>query len=105
MVNSVVDLIREVGIYRLSGYDGCPCANFEVQSVSVDVSCHKSDHSVRVHSHHMDYCDDKYRLDTSLFQPIVEEVLRQVDAHYDAGGEYAKGFAVKFQTWEQEHGK
>ena len=105
MVNGVIDLIREVGIYRLGGYDGCPCTSFEVQSVSVDVSCHKSSQCVRVHSHHMDYCDDNHRLDKSLLQPIADEVLRQVDEHYGGNGDYRAGYSVKFQTWEQEHGK
>ncbi len=99
----VVELIREVGAYRLGGYDGCPCTSFEVQSVSVHVSCHKSDYSVRVHSHNVDYCDEKYALDTRLLQPIADEVLRQVAE--GRGIEYADEMPIKFQTWEQEHGK
>lgn len=101
---SVIELIREVGIYRLGGNDGCPCTNFEVQNVKVDVSCHKSEQTVRVHTHHADWADDDYQAtDTRLLEPIAREVLRQVDDYYQAGGEYAAGFTVRYRSWESEN--
>ena len=102
--SDVVDLIREVGIYRLGTLEGCPCTSFEVRDVHVDVSCHKSsDHSVRVWSNHCDYSDENYKRVDAAFRPIADEVLRQVDAYYDAGGEYAASYAVRFCSWEDDH--
>lgn len=97
-----IALIKKIGIYGLGGNDGCPCTNFEVQNVHVDVSCHKSQRTVRVYSHHADFCDENYRRDQRFLRPIADEVLRQVDGYYDAGGEYAADFLVKFCSWDEE---
>lgn len=101
--NAAVELIREVGIYGLGGNDGCPCTSFEVRNVHVDVSCHKSEQTVRVWSHHMDFTDEKYRRCEAVFTPIADEVLRQVDAYYDAGGQYAADFTVRYSSWEEDN--
>jgi hypothetical protein len=101
--NGVVELIREIGIYRLGGNDGCPCTSFEVLNVHVAVSCHKSEQCVRVYTHHADYTDENYRTDTSILEPIAREVLRQVDGYYNAGGEYAEGFTVRYRAWEDDN--
>lgn len=103
LANGAVSLIREVGIYGLGGNDGCPCTSFEVRNVHVDVSCHKSEKTVRVWSHHMDYTDESYRRCNAALKPIADEVLRQVDAYYDAGGEYAADFAVRYCSWDEDH--
>ena len=98
LAQGVVDLIREVGIYRLGLPDGCPCTDFEVQNVGVSVSCHKSgNHGVRIWTKHMDYCRSDYSICTEALRPIADEVLRQVDAWYDADGDYAATFAVSFE--------
>lgn len=96
-------LIREKGIYGLGWHEGCPCTDFVVHSVHVDVSCHKSEQTIRVYSHHIDFCDEQYRRDPTFLRPIADEVLRQVDAWYDAGGTYAADFKVKFLSWDEEH--
>jgi hypothetical protein len=102
--NAVADLIREVGIYRLGGSDGCPCTNFEVQNVHVSVSCHKSgDHGLRVWTNHADYSDENYRRVDAALRVIAQEVLRQVDDYYDAHGEYAATFDIRYRSWEKDN--
>lgn len=103
-----LDLIKQVGIYGLCYSDGCPCTNFEVHGVSVDVSCHKSDHCIRVYSCSADFQDAEYKVRTCLFQPIADEVRRQVNAYYcndQECTEYGDGYAVKFLSWDDEHKK
>lgn len=101
----VTSLIRKIGIYTLGGHDGCPCTNFEVRNIHVDVSCHKSEKTVRVYSHHLDWTDNNYRQVDAALEPVANEVLRQVDDWYGAGGEYAADFEVKYCSWEQERAR
>lgn len=103
VVDGAIELVREIGIYGLGGNDGCPCTDFAVRNISVHVSCHKSEQTVRIYSHHADFDDGSYRTDTALFEPLAEEVLRQVDAYYGAGGEYAAGFKVLYRSWEDDN--
>lgn len=63
---AALKLINREGVYGLCGPDGCPCLNFEVHGVQVEISCRKSGAAmekinpdfygikVRVHSRHMD---------------------------------------------------
>lgn len=95
-------LMREVGIYGLGGNEGCPCTDFKVHGIAVSVSCHKSSKTVSVYGTPIDFIkgngdDVPYYVDTERLRPIAEEVLRQVDAYYDAGGEYARTFSVSYQ--------
>lgn len=55
--DSAIALIREHGLGGLGGYDGCPCTEFEVHSVRVQISCHKSGSGPRIYvsSGSMDY--------------------------------------------------
>lgn len=70
----VLDLIKEVTIYRLGNWDGCSCSHFSVRNVNVDISCGKGrDRGIFVHSNSMDYDD------VELLRPIAEEVKRQVE--------------------------
>lgn len=102
-----LDLIRQLGIYAIGGNEGCPCTDFEAQKVKVSVSCHKSEQTVRVYTNHMDFYGggfgEPYALDTSGLQEIADEVLRQVDAYYDADGRYAADFKVRFCSWGDDH--
>lgn len=102
-----LDLIKRVGIYGLGGNEGCPCTNFEVQSVHVGVSCHKSEQTVRVYSHSLDFFEGGFgepvKQNTDALQQIADEVLRQVDGYYEAGGEYASAFTVRFCSWNDDH--
>jgi hypothetical protein len=86
-----VQFIREIGVYRLSPPDGCPCAQFGVHGLVVQVSCHKSGKYVTVEAESCDYMGDS----EERLRPIADEVLRQVDAYYDADGEYAATFEVR----------
>lgn len=62
---AAIDLLKEVGIYRLIDFDGCLCGGCEIQGISIDISCRKSSGgfkfsedfhgtTVRVHSRHLD---------------------------------------------------
>jgi hypothetical protein len=64
-------LIKELGIYGLAESDGCPCCHFNIHGIFIDVSCHKSEHTIRVYSHYMFH--NPFDL-----EPIAEEVHRQV---------------------------
>lgn len=100
-----LDLIKSIGIYGLGGNDGCPCTSFMVQDVNVDISCHKSGDGprVRVYSNSLDFAGEDYALDIRYFDGLAEEVLRQVDAYYDAGGEYAATYEISYASYEQEY--
>ena len=52
-----VALIEQHGVGGLGGYDGCPCTQFQVFNVNVEISCHKSGDGPRIYvsSAHMDY--------------------------------------------------
>lgn len=74
-VQDIVDLVREVGVYRLCSRDGCTCGGFTVRNVEVEVSCGKGfDRGVRVFSNHFDY----HGREDSLL-PVAREVARQVE--------------------------
>jgi hypothetical protein len=77
---AVVDLVKEVGVSRLVGYDGCFCGQFEVRSVKVDIACGKGrDRAIWIWSHNDDFYDSEYKLDTEALRPIAEEVAKQVE--------------------------
>lgn len=61
-------LIDEKGIFGLSDYDGCLCANFSVHGINVDVSCRKS-------------CGGLHYIDSRFFGIV----LRVHSTHLDAG--------------------
>lgn len=79
MGNAVLELIREVGLHRLGGFDGCMCTHFSVQRVDVDVSCRKSSGgtkgfygtTVRVHSRSLDQ-------DGAELEQVAREVAKQI---------------------------
>ena len=80
-----LSIIKEIGVDRLGGFDGCICTSFEVQGVEVHLGCRKGSGGyigrqikddfygtiVRVTSRHMD------RDDAALAE-IAEEVRRQL---------------------------
>jgi hypothetical protein len=41
-MKSVCEIIENVGLFSLSGYDGCVCGGFAIQGIHVDISCRKS---------------------------------------------------------------
>lgn len=93
-IDNVCELIREVGVPRLGGWEGCCCCDFSVRSVHVDISCGKGSRgqAVWIWSHHMDY-DDKETL-----RPVMEEVIRQLKELSGRGGD----FAQHFYEWKME---
>lgn len=46
----VVALLREIGLRRLMGSDGCNCGYVQVRGYHIDRSCHKSESSLRVYA-------------------------------------------------------
>jgi hypothetical protein len=70
----VLQLMREIGVWRLGNCDGCMCTSFSIRYVDIDVSCGKGrERGVWVSSGSMDYSD------TDLLQPIAEEIRRQIE--------------------------
>lgn len=78
-------LLKEVGVYRLCGTDGCLCMSCKVQGVTIDVTCRKSNGYgwvrkvmpefrgtlVRVYSRHLDKCGDD-------LAAIAKEIAAQI---------------------------
>lgn len=87
---AAIELLREVGIYRLCGTEGCLCMSCEIQGISIDVSCRKSNGSrieelpefygtvIRVSSHHLDS-------NAAELQLVADEVKAQLESN---GGEF-----------------
>ena len=48
-----IELISRYGFHQLGTDEGCRCSNFCVCGFEISVSCHKSEHCVRVYSHHL----------------------------------------------------
>lgn len=82
-------LIRRFGIFGLGGSDGCYCCNFSIHGISIDVSCHKSEHCVRIHTGCLGFSD------SALFM-IADEVLSQLP---DGGERYR----VRFCDYSCDH--
>jgi hypothetical protein len=71
----IIDLIREVGVCRLSLFDGCSCGGFTVRNVEVDICCGKGrDRGVWVSSPSLDWEFSKAAL-----AAIADEVASQVE--------------------------
>lgn len=101
---SVIDLIREVGVFRLGCTDGCLCMDFAVRGVSVDLHCHRTMGGrawannvkapvIRAYSSHSE-------IQRTDLPPIAAEVERQLRAHEYFGG-YEK-YTVRFCSYDQD---
>lgn len=76
---AVIDLLREVRVGRLGGFDGCTCCHFKVLDVDIDVACGKGrNRGIWVFSHSMDFYDSEYKPREDMLRPIAEEVAKQV---------------------------
>lgn len=78
----VLALVKEIGVGRLGGADGCMCLHFNIRRVDIDVSCGKGrDRGLWISSRSMDYWDSSTANDSSIkmLRPIAEEVARQVE--------------------------
>ena len=70
----VLEIIKQLGIWRLGNLDGCCCSRFSVRNVDVEISCGKGGpRCVRVSSPSLDY------MAVELLRPIAEEVKRQLE--------------------------
>lgn len=83
----VLWFIQKYGIFGLGGADGCYCCSFALRGIEVSVSCHKSEHCVRVVCHCLRPKD--------LFA-IAREVLSQLP---DGGISYR----VRFCEYAADH--
>lgn len=74
-IQEIVNIIREVTVYRLSNCDGCMCGGFALKGVHVSIGCGKGGgRAVNVWpQHNGDFEDEDARL-----MPIGEETARQV---------------------------
>ena|SRR6187551_553999 len=88
----VVELIREVGVARLIGYDGCYCGDFAVRGVEVDVACGKGrPRGIWIYS-----CSDDFS-DKETLGPIAEEVARQI-----MGGDCRGPMPIHYRKWSKD---
>ena len=71
-MSAALDLIKDVGVATLGGFDGCLCTHFSVQGVSVDVGCRKSSNraTVRVYSNQ--------EIPRSYLEEIAEEIAKHL---------------------------
>jgi hypothetical protein len=73
--------IEKYGLYRIGGSDGCNCVHLKLCAFEIDVSCHKSEHTIRV------YSDDLGRNPKDL-EILMGVVVSQDEAFQD----YAKRY-------------
>lgn len=91
----IVDVIREVGIHRLAGFDGCLCGGFEIQCVKVDFACGKGrDRGIYISSRSMDYSENEADLAKELGD-VGREVHQQFMDLHDGRGP----IEVHFREW------
>jgi len=77
----IVELVREIGVWRLGNFDACVCSRFSIRSVEVEINCGKArPRGVRISSVAMDYWNGSSEDGNNeiLLRPIAEEVARQV---------------------------
>jgi hypothetical protein len=91
----VLDVIKEIGIHRLSNMDGCLCGGFEIRNVEIDFACGKGrDRGIYISSRSCDYSDDEAGLAKELGEVGVE-VHRQFLELGDGRGP----IEVHFRKW------
>ena len=77
----------KIGLYSLISNDGCACGSFDIQGVSVDISCGRgAEKAIRVFR-----TND---MSQSNLQEIADEVKRQVDFVY------GRDLPIMFEAWE-----
>lgn len=79
--HEAIKLLREVGVHRIGGMDGCSCCEFKIQNIEISVSCGKGmERGIRIFSPSLDYYPD-----SSELLPVAEEVRRQVEKNDGRG--------------------
>lgn len=81
-----VALVRDVGVWELGRYGPCDCAHFEVQTITVHVSCQRSGRDIEVSQRG----DGANR---AMLEAVAGEVVRQFAER--TSPEWAATFAVK----------
>lgn len=101
MVNKdkAIALLRQHGLDGLGGHDGCDCCYFNIQGVEINISCHKSGHSIRV------YANDRI---AEELEAIAKEVQAQMLADYHKWEnaepeERVHKFRVRFCEYTDDH--
>ena len=89
-----IEIMRQVGIWSLGTQEGCNCLNFEICAVSVVISCHKSGHSIRVWSDHMER-------DPRGLEAVAKEVVQQFAAI--GSKEYVSGYVIRFCEYSDDN--
>lgn len=84
-----LELISRYGFYQLGGGAGCRCSHFAVCGFHVNVSCHKSEHCVRVYSHHL------FRQPEDEVE-IASLVIRQL-------GDSGENYRVRYCEYRHDH--
>lgn len=93
-IQQVLDILKEMTIYRLSLCDGCMCGGFELRGITVQISCGKGGRrAVWVSPDHNGDFEDE----DPLLTPILKEVISQV-MEADGRGEMS-GF---LHPWNRE---
>lgn len=85
---AVIALIEQHGLFGLGGSDGCECVNFSLHGFDVSVSCHKSEHTIRVSCHVMD------------FDP--QDLIRIAT---DVQSRLTSGYRVRYCSYEDDHSR
>jgi hypothetical protein len=90
--DEAIALIKQHGLYGLGGSDGCRCVHFHIQGVSIDVSCHKSEHCIRVWSNYI------YREASEL-----ERIAREVLFDLSQTGADVDSYRLRFCKYSDDH--
>ena len=84
---TVLEIIKTIGLYSLVSNDGCPCGNFSIQGVGVDISCGRGgERAIRLYR-----TLDIPKVD---LHALAEEIKKQAD---DA---YGRDLPVFFETFQ-----
>jgi hypothetical protein len=103
----VVTLLREVGLRRLMGSDGCNCGYVMLRGYHIDRSCHKSESSLRVYAQGVDSMPaDLALIATEALAQMREEdgwsdiLVRYCDYTHDHKGSKWGGKSVGREHWD-----
>ena len=73
----ILEIIKEVGVHRLSGFDGCLCGGFEIRRVKFDLACGKGrDRGLWISSRSVDYPEDEHVMEC-IMSEVGAEAQRQ----------------------------
>ena len=88
-------LIEQHGIYGLCESDGCACCHFTIHNISVDVSCRKSEHCIRVYSNSLDS-------EAHGLERVMRAVLRSL-AEYLGDANALLRYRMRFCEYGKDH--